>query len=80
MESGMQEIFLLESGIPVSLTKNFESSTWNPQSTASNPEFKTITDFLAWGDKGINLCCMKTFEFMLLHVCRKVFPFQDDIN
>ena len=52
MESGMQEIFRLESGIPVPLTKNLESSTWNPESTASIQN--SISDFLAWGDKGIN--------------------------
>ena len=54
MESGMQEIFLLEAGIPVPLTKNLESSTWNPQYTASNPESNTISDFLACRDKDIN--------------------------
>ena len=54
MESGMQEIFLLEPRIPVPLTKNLESRTWNTESTASNSEFKTISDFLASGDKGIN--------------------------
>ena len=54
MESGMQKIFLLEPRVPVPLTKNLESRTWNTESTASNSEFKTISDFLAWGDKGIN--------------------------
>ena len=54
VESGMHQIFLLESRIPVPLTKNLESRTWNTESTASNSEFKTISDFLAWGDKGIN--------------------------
>ena len=53
-EPGMQEIFLLESRIPVLLTKNPESTTWNPESTASNPESKKISDFLAWADKGIS--------------------------
>ena len=47
VESGMQQIFLLETGIPVPPTKNLGSRTWNPESTASNPEFKTISDFLA---------------------------------
>ena len=34
---------VLESG-------NVESSTWNPESIARNPESNTILDYLTWGD------------------------------
>ena len=71
MESGMQQIFLLETGIPVPLTKNPESRTWNPESTGSNPEFKTIRISLRRVTKA-SIVVHATREFMLLHVCRKL--------
>ena len=50
-------IMLKESGIPqmksrvqVRLTKNLESSAWNPESTVWNPKCKTVLDHLAWSD------------------------------
>ena len=47
---GLGELWngLLESGIQVPLTKNPESSTWNLQSMAWNPESKTVLDSLTW--------------------------------
>lgn len=41
----------LKSGIPVPLTKYPKFSTWNLESTAWNPESRTVLDFLALGEK-----------------------------
>ena len=35
------------------LTKNLESSIWNPESTAWNPESQTVLDSITWGDLGM---------------------------
>ena len=45
MESG-----ILGFGIrnPCAPEKDLESRTWNPESTARKPEFKTILDSLTW--------------------------------
>ena len=40
----------MESEIHVALTKNLKSSTWNPEFTAWNLEFKTVLDPLTRGD------------------------------
>ena len=32
------------------LTKNLESSTWNLESIAWNPEYKTLLNYLTWGE------------------------------
>ena len=49
VESGMQEIFLLESGIPVPLTKNLESSTWNPESGIHSVESRILFRISLYG-------------------------------
>ena len=41
----------LKSGIQVPLRKNPESSTWNLESTAWNPESKRVLDSLTLGDR-----------------------------
>ena len=38
---------MMESIIKVTL-KRMESSTWNPESMAWNPKYKTVFDFLTW--------------------------------
>ena len=48
LESGSH--LRLESEIQVPLTKNPESSCWNLESTAWNPESRTVLDSLIWGD------------------------------
>ena len=35
------------------LTKNLESSIWNPESKAWNPESQTVLDSITWGDLGV---------------------------
>ena len=48
-DSRNRKIFPAESGIP--LPERLESRTWNLESTAWDPEFKTVLDSLTWGDK-----------------------------
>ena len=56
LEYGIQ---LKESGIPlvtgirnpISIDKDPEFSTCNPESTVWNPESKTVLDYLTWGEK-----------------------------
>ena len=46
----------IEPGIQVPLTKNPESSTWNPEYTALNPKSNAVLDFLTWGDLVKQVC------------------------
>ena len=51
LESGIQ---LGESGIPLTIAIQNPSSTdkeWDPESTARNPQSKTVLDSLIWGDE-----------------------------
>ena len=45
---------VLESGIPESRILVLLTNTWNPESTAWNPESKTVRNCLTWGDKGVS--------------------------
>ena len=46
LKSGIQP--LMESGIPGCGIRN--PQTWNPESTAWNPESKTLLDYPTWGE------------------------------
>ena len=55
----------MESGIHGRGIRNLQ--TWNPESTAWNPESKTLLDYLTWGEKYMAL--------MLKGHCHVIFLF-----
>ena len=61
-----------ESEIQVLLTRNLESSSWNPESIAWNPKFMTVLDSLTWDDLPFqNLALTLTFvspQFILFNL------------